>query len=204
MCHIIFDLSPSLGRRSLPINLVYGESCSDTSSAAKLARLLCLCLKALSLDSVPRVFLVSRSISKEPPNISRTEGKARCLQSCAPASTSWQMDVELLRAKHLVKLQTMRGLWILFIQQRRWYLPSKSSYGPFLENCWCACKAPQLLNAAHSLLYIWSTHFFMMANLFFSFFFLLSTHWDCGQTRSVHRDVTFRNRRWQNRFFILF
>lgn len=44
--------------------------------------------------------------------------KGRCLQSCARASSFWQMNVGVLCAKHLVKLQTMRGLWILFIQQR--------------------------------------------------------------------------------------
>lgn len=129
----IRQMTTSSGRKCIQINLVSHESCSNNNSAAWLGSFLCLRLKALSWCSVLPVVLASRSISKKkPPNIFRTERKARCLQSCVRASASWQMDVELLRAKHLVKLQTMRGLWILFIQQQlRWYLQSKSSYGPF-------------------------------------------------------------------------
>lgn len=69
--------------------------------------------------------------------IFRAGSKGRCLQSCVRASSFWQMNVGVLCAKHLVKLQTMRGLWILFIQQRlRWYLECWALMGPF-RKCWC-------------------------------------------------------------------
>lgn len=72
------------------------------------------------------------------------------------------MDVELLRAKHLVKLQTMRGLWILFIQQQlRWYLQSKSSYRPFFRELLMRHKAPRcwMQRKCFTALYLVDIHF---------------------------------------------
>lgn len=82
--------------------------------------------------------------------IFRAASKGRCLQSCVRASSFWQMNVGVLCAKHLVKLQTMRGLWILFIQQRlRWYLECWALMGPF-RKCWCTImlSTPECFHAS--------------------------------------------------------